>query len=98
VSLGSVFSKLGKSTAFKETLAAVGAAAAGALTTKLAAVAAPKAAAEATKAAALEAAKPTAAPGVSLVQQIPWASLLLVGAVGVLGFVLVRMRRGKGAK
>ena len=91
--VGSVFSKLGKSEAFTGTLAAIGTAAAGALVTKITGV--PSAAQQAY--AAQQAAPPKAAPAVPLAQQIPWVPVLLIAAVGVLGFALMKYgKRGKG--
>jgi len=94
--VSSVFSKLGKSEAFTGTLAAIGTAAAGAIVTKITGV--PSAAQQAyakEQAAAPAAAAAKAAAAVPLLQQIPWTPVLLIAAVGVLGFVLMKMH-GKG--
>ena len=88
--VGSVFSKLGKSEAFTGTLAAIGTAAAGAIVTKISGVPSP-----AQQAAAAQA--PKAAAAVPLAQQIPWVPVLLIAAVGFLGFALMKMqRKGRG--
>jgi len=94
--VGSVFSKLGKSEAFTGTLAAIGTAAAGAIVTKISGV--PSAAQQAYAAQQAAAAQaPKAAAVVPLAQQIPWTPVLLIAAVGFLGFALIKYgKRAKG--
>jgi len=94
--VGSVFSKLGKSEAFTGTLAAIGTAAAGAIVTKISGVPSPAQQAYAAQQAAAAQA-PKAAAAVPLAQQIPWVPVLLIAAVGFLGFALMKMqRKGRG--
>lgn len=96
MSIGSVFASLGKSEAFKGALAAIGTAATGALVSKISGVpSAPQQAYAAQQAAAAQA--PKAAAAVPLAQQIPWTPVLLVVAVGVLGFALMKYgKKGRG--
>jgi len=93
MNLGSIFSALGKSTAFTGTLAAIGTAVGGAIVTKISGVPSAPQQAYAAQQAAVEAPKPAAVP---LAQQIPWGPVVLIASVGFLGFWLTG--RGKRAR
>jgi len=96
--VGSVFSKLGKNAAFTTSLAAIGTGLTTALIAKIDPVAKAKqeAAVAEAKAAAARAAGVSTEDVVKVAQQIPWGPVVLLAAVGFLGFYL--MRRGKGAR
>lgn len=90
--VSSVFSKLGKSEAFTGALAAIGTVGAGAIVTKISGVPSPAQQAYAAQQAA--AAAPVTSAVVSAAYQVPWGLVLLIGAVGVVGYALMKGRKG----
>ena len=87
--LGGIFSQLGKNQAFKTAIAAIGTAGTAALVSK---IAPGTAGAAQYKEQPVKAAAPAPVP---LAQAVPWQPILLLAAVGILAFVLVKLARGK---
>lgn len=80
--LGSVFSKLGKSAAFKGTLAAIGTVAAGEIGARLAGIGASRGYQPTPEAQAAASQSGGMGAGFGFGQQIPWGPILLVLAIG----------------